>query len=81
MISKLLKKNKDDSNFKNDLDDLFSRPIKAIEVEPEPEEIPYEASKPLEQEGDEELSAVQIKVLFEEDSINLNRKGMREQFL
>lgn len=65
MISKLLK-NKSNGNAQKELEDLFSRPIKAMVVEEEPataaEQIDHEAVKELEQEGDEELSAVQIKV-------------------
>lgn len=65
MISKLLK-NKNNANAQKELEDLFSRPIKAMVVEEEPvkaEPIDQEAVKELEQEGDEELSAVQIKVM------------------
>ena len=62
MLSKLLGKNKGGADAKNDLEDLFSRPIKAMEVEAEPTAIQTETVEGIEQEGDEDLSAVQIKV-------------------
>jgi len=62
MLSKLLGKNKG-ADMKNDLEDLFSRPIKAMEIEQEPQVIETEVVEGVEQEGDEELSALQIKVL------------------
>ncbi len=64
MISKLFKKNQNTSNIQKDLEDLFSRPIKTIEIEEEPEVIAAE-NPDLVQEEDKELSAIQIKVDFD----------------
>jgi len=47
--------------MQNDLEDLFSRPIKAMEIEQEPQVIETEVVEGIEEEGDEELSALQIK--------------------
>mgnify|MGYP006976779815 CR=1 FL=1 len=61
MKSGLLKKKNQDPSINKDLEDLFARPIKKV-VDPEPEITEVEVMEGLEQEGDENLSAVQIKV-------------------
>lgn len=77
MISGILRKGKTDPALNKDLADLFARPIKTVVEQNEVAE--YETVEGIEQEGDEELSAVQIKVLFHFlQSLNLNRREMRE---
>ena len=64
MISKLLQKKSDGANVQGGLNDIFSRPIKALNFEPEPEEVPEEIVEEEVQEEDEELSALQLQVIF-----------------
>jgi len=80
MLSKLLGKNKGGADAQKDLEDLFSRPIKVMEIEAEPTAIQTETVEGIEQEGDEDLSAVQIKVDKSSYSSNVRRKETKELF-
>jgi len=79
MISKLFKKNTKNTDVQKDLEDLFSRPIKAIEIEKEPEQPTNEELEAMQQE-DEKLSALQLKVERVFCFIESIRKEMKELF-
>ena len=66
MATKHLKKSKQE-NKTNSVAELFSRPIKEVEEnkqQPDFVELPDRTEDDLQLEGDENLSAFQIKVLY-----------------